>query len=57
MIMKFLCKKTWEKYSGVGVCKIIKQMRKFDLKNQVKIVITEKWKIMHRIKNIINIHL
>jgi hypothetical protein len=31
---------------GMGVCKIIEQMGRVDPKNQVKIVILEKWLIV-----------
>jgi hypothetical protein len=30
---------------GMGVCKIVKQMGKVDLKNQTKIITLEKWLI------------
>jgi hypothetical protein len=41
----------------MGVHKIVKQMKKIDPKNHVKIVTIEKWLTWHCIEGITNIHL
>ncbi len=57
MTMRSPCQETWENTMEMGVHKIVKQMKKIDPKNHVKIVTIEKWLTWHCIEGITNIHL